>query len=71
VAALGQNGVAQVAGGELAYIAGLFRGASDVDYDPTSDSLYVTNWNQTPLVIPGDLPQLPFALDVIDLSPGG
>jgi sugar lactone lactonase YvrE len=71
VAALGQNGVARVEGGELAYIAGLFRGASDVDYDPTSDLLYVTNWNQTPLVIPGDQPQLPFALDVIDLSPEG
>lgn len=69
VAALGQNGVARVEGGELAYIAGLFRGASDVAYDPTNDLLYVTNWNQTPLVIPGDQPQLPFALDVIDLSP--
>ncbi len=71
VAALGQNGVARVERGELTYIAGLFRGASDLDYDPTSDRLYVTNWNQTPLVIPGDLPQLPFALDVIDLSPEG
>ena len=68
-AALGQNGVVRVEGGELTYIAGLFRGASDVDYSPLTDSLYVTNWNQTPLVIPGDRPQLPFALDVIDLSP--
>ena len=71
VAALGQNGVARVAGGELTYIAGLFRGASDVDYSAAIDSLYVTNWNQTPLVIPGDQPQLPFALDIIDLSPEG
>src|SRR5262245_29728271 len=69
VAALGQNGVARVADGELTYIAGLFRGASDVDYSPQIDSLYVTNWDQTALVYRVWPPQLPFALDVIDLSP--
>jgi sugar lactone lactonase YvrE len=68
VAALAQNGIVRLEGEELVYIAGLFRGASDVDYG--SDRLYVANWDQTPLVNPVRLPQLPFALDVIDLSPG-
>lgn len=69
VAALGQNGVARVAGGELVYIAGLFRGASDVAYSAQTDSLYVTNWDQSSLVDPLYRSRLPFALDVIDLSP--
>jgi sugar lactone lactonase YvrE len=69
VAALGQNGVAKVVDGELTYIAGLFRGASDVDYSTPADSLYVTNWDQTALVYRVWPPQLPFALDVIELSP--
>jgi sugar lactone lactonase YvrE len=67
VAALGQNGIAKVENGDLTYIAGLFRGASDVDY--YADQLYVTNWDQTALVYRVWPPQLPFALDVIDLSP--
>lgn len=70
VAALGQNGIVRVADGELTYIAGLFRGASDVDYSALTDSLYVTNWDQTALVYRVWPPQLPFALDGIDLSPG-
>jgi len=67
-AALGQNGIARLEGGDIHYIAGLFRGSSDVDYSPITDSLYVTNWDQTPLVYRVRLPQLPFALDVVELG---
>lgn len=69
VAALGQNGIARVdeATNELVYIAGLFRGASDVEYVETG-LLYVTNFDQASIVLPFVAPQLPFALDVIDLN---
>ncbi len=69
VAALGQNGIARVdeANNELVYIAGLFRGASDVEYGEPS-LLYVTNFDQASIVLPFVAPQLPFALDVIDLN---
>jgi hypothetical protein len=39
-----------------------------VVYDPTQDALIVTNWNQFSLGF-GTSPQLPFALDIVDLSP--
>lgn len=69
VAALGQNGIARVdeANNELVYIAGLFRGASDVEY-VAPGLLYVTNFDQASIVLPFIAPQLPFALDVIDLN---
>ena len=63
VAALGQNGVAQVGDNELDYIAGLFRGASDVAYG--DGRLYVANFDQASLVIP-IRPALPFAIDMIE-----
>jgi sugar lactone lactonase YvrE len=66
VAALGQNGIARVEGGELHYIVGLFRGASDVEF-AAPNRLYVSNFDQASLVIPVVEPQLPFALDVIEL----
>jgi sugar lactone lactonase YvrE len=67
VAALGQNGIALIENGDLDYIAGLFRGASDVEYvDP--NRLYVTNFDQSSLIIPLLQPQLPFALDLIELG---
>lgn len=66
VAALGQNGVARVENGELNYVVGLFRGASDVEYG-APNRLYVANFDQASLVIPIVEPQLPFALDVIEL----
>jgi len=66
VAALGQNGVARVENGELNYIVGLFRGAADVEYG-APNRLYVANFDQASLVIPIVEPQLPFALDVIEL----
>ena len=70
VALLAWNRVARLDGGELTMLAGDFRGASDLVYDPSQDTLFVTNWNQFSLGF-GTRPQLPFALDAIDLSPGG
>ncbi len=67
VAALGQNGVAKVDNGKLAYIAGLFRGSSDVAF-AAPNHLYVTNFDQSSIVIPMVHPHLPFAIDVIDLK---
>lgn len=67
VAALGQKGIARVVNGELQYVAGLFRNPSDVDYAEPA-LLYVPNFDQSSLVLPFDVPQLPFAIDVIDLS---
>jgi hypothetical protein len=68
VAALGINGVARLEDdGTLTYIAGGFRGVSDVDYSP-GGMLYVTNFDQSSLVLPLVEPRLPFALDVIDLT---
>ncbi len=58
------------ADGALEYIAGVFRGASDVEY-AAPNRLYVTNFDQAslaPLPIPLFAPQLPFALDVIELG---
>ena len=68
LALLGWNRVAQLQAGELVELAKDFRGASDIAYDAAADRLYVSNWNQFSLGF-GTRPQLPFALDVIDLSP--
>jgi sugar lactone lactonase YvrE len=70
VAALGQNAVVRLDEGEtpqLVYIAGNFRGASDVAY-VESGLIYVTNWDQSALGLPLVRPRLPFAIDVIDLA---
>jgi len=67
VAALGQNGIARLHDGKLEYIAGLFRGASDVDF-AAPDKLYVTNFDQFSLVVSAVRPQLPFAIDVLTLA---
>ncbi|MBA3871350.1 MAG: hypothetical protein H0X30_19585 [Anaerolineae bacterium] len=64
LAALGQRGIARLDGETLTYIAGLFRGPSDVDY-AAPDKLYVTNWDQFSLAVSASKPSLPFALDVI------
>lgn len=66
VAALSQNGIARINGTALDYIAGLFRGASDVEF-AAPNRLVVSNFDQASLVIPVVDPQLPFALDVIEL----
>lgn len=68
VALLGWNRVARLQDGDLVELAKDFRGASDIAYDADTDRLYVSNWNQFSLGF-GTRPQLPFALDVIDLSP--
>lgn len=68
VAMLNWNRVARLDGNGLTILARDFRGASDVVYDPTQDALIVTNWNQFSLGF-GTSPQLPFALDIVDLSP--
>jgi streptogramin lyase len=77
VAALGLNRVAGIApeagiNDEPAYLAGAFRGSSDVAYDAERERLYIANWDQRAL-LPVDVllfqinidPHLPFALDVI------
>jgi len=69
VAALGQRGIARSEGSELVYIAGLFRGPSDVDY-AAPDKLYVTNWDQFSLAVDTAKPFLPFTLDVITFGAG-
>lgn len=75
VSALGLNRVAQVKldSGMLDYLAGAFRGSSDIAYDPARQRLYVTNWEQRSLlpepflIFQIDiLPHLPFAIDVIE-----
>lgn len=68
VTLLAWNRVARLENGELVELAKDFRGASDIAYDAVSERLYVANWNQFSLGF-GTRPQLPFALDVIDLSP--
>lgn len=70
VAMLAWNRAARLDGGELTMLAKDFRGASDLVYDPNKDTLFVTNWNQFGLGF-GTRPQLPFALDAVDLSPAG
>lgn len=67
VAALAQNGIALVNDGRLDYVAGLFRGSSDVEY-AAPNRLYVTNFDQASIVIPVVHPQLPFALDVVEFA---
>ncbi|MXX51775.1 MAG: hypothetical protein F4136_10220 [Chloroflexi bacterium] len=66
VALLGWNRAARLRDGELDMLARDFRGASDVTWDAGRGRLYVTNWNQFSLGF-GTVPQLPFALDVLEL----
>lgn len=75
VAALGRNRVARLENGELFYLAGGFRGASDVAYDAERERLYVNNWDQSHLqpfrlfIFSIDTnPRLPFALDVVTFN---
>lgn len=66
VAALAENTIGTIENGELIYIVGNFRGASDVDY--YDGHLYVTNFDSRSLVDPLRDAQLPFGLDIIDLN---
>ena len=63
VAALGWSKVVQIADNDMIVLAENFRGASDVEF--ANERLFVTNFDQRSLVLPGIEPQLPFALDVI------
>jgi len=69
VAALAENGIGIIENGAMNYIVGLFRGSSDVDYD--DGYLYVSNFDSRSLVDPIRSSQLPFAIDVIDLTLAG
>lgn len=66
VAALGQNGIVRLDNGEITYVAGYFRGVSDAA--AAGSRLYVTNFDQSSLVLPLVEPRLPFALDVVELE---
>jgi sugar lactone lactonase YvrE len=65
-AALAQNGLVRLDDGALNYIAGVFRGLSDVDY--AAGRIYASNFDSFSLIVPLVRPRLPFAIDVIDLS---
>ena len=69
LALLNWNRVARVEDGTPVMLAKDFRGASDIAFDGARSRLYVTNWNQFSLAF-GTRPQLPFALDVVDLAAG-
>ncbi len=66
VAALGQKGIARLeSDGTLSYIAGLFRGPSDVDFS-APNRLLVTNFDSYSLAVKLAQPSLPFTLDAIE-----
>ena len=67
VALLNWNRVARLDNGALTMLARDFRGASDVAVDSAQNRLYATNWNQFSLGF-GTRPQLPFAIDVIEIG---
>lgn len=64
VAAQSQNGLALLEDGELRYLAGVFRGISDLAW--SAGRIYATNFDSFSLVVGLLRPRLPFALDVID-----
>ncbi|GAB4522655.1 MAG: hypothetical protein OHK0046_35530 [Anaerolineae bacterium] len=65
VAALGSRTVERLTDDLPQILASGFRGVSDVAY--AGGRLIATNFDQRSLVVPGITPQLPFALDVINL----
>ena len=67
VALLNWNRIARLDDGALVMLARDFRGSSDVAVDAARGRLYVSNWNQFSLGF-GTRPQLPFALDVVQLD---
>ncbi len=77
VAALGTNRVARLNldSGDLTYLAGAFRGSSDVAFDAGRERLYVNNWDQRSLLpvqflfLEIDIdPRLPFSVDVVTFT---
>jgi sugar lactone lactonase YvrE len=67
-AALAQNGLVRLHNSELEYIAGVFRGISDVAYH--DGKIYAANFDSFSLAVPLVRPRLPFALDVVTLDAG-
>ncbi len=67
VTSLARGEVLQLDGVALRVIAGLMRGPSDLAYQPTTNTLYVSNFDSRALVIPGVTPRLPFTIDGIQL----
>ncbi len=74
IAGLANNKIGRYSPNEgiMTYIAGNYRGASDVAYDPLSQRLFVANWDQRSLLpeiiffIAVTLdPHLPFSIDII------
>ena len=64
VAAQSQNGLALLEDGQLRYLAGVFRGISDLAW--SAGRIYATNFDSFSLVVGLLRPRLPFALDVIE-----
>lgn len=77
-AVLGLNRVGRVDDeSTMTYLAGNFRGSSDVVYATDTNRIFVSNWDQSSLVpqsflfLQFDLvPRLPFSIDVIDFVSG-
>jgi sugar lactone lactonase YvrE len=67
VTALSLHRLAALRDSQLIYLAGGFRGPSDLAIDDDG-ALYVSNFDSSALVVPGVNPQLPFALDVVRLT---
>ncbi|MBK8020669.1 MAG: SMP-30/gluconolactonase/LRE family protein [Chloroflexi bacterium] len=70
IAALGTNSIVRLQDNTIEYIASGFRGASDIEF-VAPNQLVVSNFDQSslaPVAIPLFAPQLPFALDIIELS---
>lgn len=66
MAAFADRSVVVLQNGELIPLAGNFRGSSAVAYH--DGGLYVNNFDQRSLILPGIQPQLPFALDRVELN---
>jgi sugar lactone lactonase YvrE len=66
LAALGRNTLVTLQDGKLVTLVASFRGISDVAF-AVPNKLYVTNFDQSSLVVPLVQPRLPFALDMVTL----
>lgn len=69
VTALEQKGLVRIQNDELVYIAGNFRGPSDIAFTPDG-RLIVANFDSLALAQANIRPQLPFGLDVVTFAQG-
>jgi DNA-binding beta-propeller fold protein YncE len=67
VTALSLYRIAALQNGTLTYLAGGFRGPSDIAIGGDG-AMYVSNFDSSALVVPGVSPQVPFALDVVRVT---